>query len=153
MKKVCIAVLASLVLVSVTYAGSKENCGCGLGSMVLGEQDTLVMQLVISCLNGISGNQSFGITFGTLDCDKPRAIVLNEKLDRFVADNMDNLAVDMASGQGESLDALADLAEISQSKRPELYRALQANFDQIYPSAQTTHKEIVTQVVNIIEQI
>jgi len=153
MRKVFITLLASLLLVSVTYAGSKENCGCGLGTMILGDQEPLVMQLVVSLLNGTSGNQTFGISLGTLGCEKPKTLVMNERLDKFVADNMDNLAVEIAAGQGESLDALADLAEVSISKRADLYRAFQANFDQIYPSAQINHKEVVNQIINIIEQI
>jgi len=140
-------------MMSFAYAGSKENCGRGLGTMLLGDREPLLMQLVVSSLNGLYGNQTFGITFGTLGCDKPKALVLNEMLDKFVADNMDNLAVDIASGQGESLDALADLAEVPPDKRQGLYREFQASFDQIYPSAQITHKEVVTQLVNIIERI
>jgi len=153
MKKVLITLLASLLMVSMTYAGSKNNCGCGLGTMILGDQDPLAVQLVITLLNGTSGNQTFGISSGTLGCEKPKTLVMNERLDKFVADNMDNLAVDIAAGQGESLDALADLAEVSMNKRADLYRTFQANFDQIYPSAQITHKEVVNQLVNIIEQI
>jgi len=153
MRKVMITFLASMLMVSFAYAGSQQNCGCGLGTLILGDQDPLLMQLVITSLNGTSGNQTFGISSGTLGCERPKSLVMNEKLDKFVADNMDNIAVDIAAGQGESLDAIADLAEVSSDKRADLYRAFQANFDQIYPSAQTTHKEVVAHIVNIIEQI
>jgi len=153
MKKIFITLLACLLMVSLSYAGSRENCGCGLGTMVLGDQEPMLMQLVITLLNGTCGNQTFGISSGTLGCEKPKTLVLNERLDKFIADNMDNLAVDIASGQGESLDALADLAEVSLNKRADLYRAFQANFDNIYPSAQISHKEVTSKIVNIIEQI
>ncbi|KPA15665.1 conserved hypothetical protein, secreted [Candidatus Magnetomorum sp. HK-1] len=153
MKKLFTILAISFLIVNMAYAGSKENCGCGLGSMILGDQEPLAMQLVITLLNGTCGNQTFGISSGTLGCEKPKTLVLNERLDKFVADNMDSIAVDIAAGQGESLDALADLAEISIEKRPDLYNAFQKNFGQIYSSAQSSHKEVVVQLVNIIEQI
>ena len=100
---------------SMAFAVPEENCGCGLGSMILEGQDGLISQLAATVTNGISGNQTFGITTGTLGCEKADSIVMNEKVNIFVAENMDNLAIDIASGQGETLDALADI------ERPSLH--------------------------------
>ena len=138
---------------SMAFAVPEENCGCGLGSMILEGQDGLISQLAATVTNGISGNQTFGITTGTLGCEKADSIVMNEKVNIFVAENMDNLAIDIASGQGETLDALADIAEVSSEKRAELYASLQNNFDDIYFSANVTNEDVSSKVINIIAQI
>ncbi|MBF0224046.1 MAG: DUF3015 family protein [Desulfobacterales bacterium] len=153
MKKFIVILCVSMMLVTSAYAGSKENCGCGLGQMALGDQDSLLMQLVVTFLNGICGNQTFGISSGTLGCQKPSTIVLNEQLNIFVADNMDNLAVDIAAGQGETLDALAEIAQIPVEKRGEFNLTLQNNFDSIYLSQDVTNKDVVSKIQSIVESI
>ncbi|MDM8551891.1 DUF3015 family protein, partial [Desulfobacterales bacterium HSG2] len=102
---------------------------------------------------GTFGNQSFGITSGTLGCDSPQGFTRNETLNKFVAENMDNLASDIASGKGESLDTLAELIELPAEKRPAFFAALQGDFDKIYPSAQVTHTEVIEKIASIIREI
>jgi hypothetical protein len=78
---------------------------------------------------------------------------LKEKLNIFVADNMNNVATEIASGQGESLEAIADLAGINVENKADFFTMLQDNFDTIYPSTQVTHEEVVRNIVDIIQQI
>ncbi len=140
-------------MVGAAYAVPKDNCGCGIGSMIFEGKDGLIFQLFATTTNGCLGNQTFGITSGTLGCEKFATIAMNERLDIFVADNMDNLVVDIATGQGETLDALAELADVPVDSRADLYAVLQNNFDQIYPSDNVVHKDVVSKIVNIIEHI
>ncbi len=104
MKKIIITLAISLLVVSSAYAGARENCGCGIGSMAFGDQEGLVFQVLAATTNNaISGNQTFGISSGTLGCERANSVTKNEKVNTFVAENMDNLATDIASGQGETL--------------------------------------------------
>ncbi|MCP4116136.1 MAG: DUF3015 domain-containing protein [Desulfobacteraceae bacterium] len=140
MKKILIA--ATLVLISVTaYANTvSEDCGCGLGHVLIGDKEGLVWGLLGTCLNGTSGNQTFGMTTGTLGCDTGGKIVMNEKIDIFVADNMDNLAMDIAAGEGETLEALAEIALVSD--KTAFFVTLQNNFDTIYPSDNVSYNHV-----------
>lgn len=157
MKRTAIMVLVVFfAMTCMVYAGAKteDNCGCGLGTLIFEDQnDGLMSQTAAATTNGTLGNQTFGITSGTLGCEKFKTFTMNEKLDIFVAENMDNVAADIASGQGETLEAIADLAEVGAENRGGLYAMLQDNFDVIYPNAQTTHEEVVRKIVAIITQI
>lgn len=131
----------------------KDNCGCGLGSMVFDGKDGLVSQVFAVTTNSIFGNQTFGISSGTLGCDRPAAFVRTEEVNRFVSENMDNLAVDIATGQGESLDALSEMIRVPAEKRDAFYTALQANFETIYPTPQVTRDHVVEQIATVYAQL
>ncbi len=147
MKKLVIATSVAL-LTTFASAGGNTNTGCGLGSVALEKQDTLLLQLVAGTLNGISGNQTFGITSGTLNCDKPVALASNEKIESFVADNMDGLAIDIAAGQGETLETLASLMSIED--RASFNSTLKANFSKIYSKTDVTSADVIDSIATII---
>ena len=154
MKRFVVAGLAlafavTVMLPGVSYsAGYNENTGCGLGNQLFKEigQDSILFQILAVTTNGIFGNQTFGITSGTLGCKKPTKVVENEKVEKFVADNMDSLAQDMAMGRGESLDTLAELMGVPAERKAEFYAALQSNFTKIYTSASVQSADVIDNV-------
>jgi hypothetical protein len=146
MKKIIIATLAVTTLTISAYAERNLNTGCGLGSMLIENQNTVAKQVVAATSNGLSGNQTFGITTGTMGCDKPVLLVSNE-VETFVADNMDNLATDIAAGQGETLETLATMLNVSDKKAFE--SKLKANFDKIYTSENVTSAKVIDAIVTI----
>lgn len=154
MKKfLVIAVLVSFTLIGIRSAFAVERTygtgGCGLGSMLLGNEPGMV-QVLASFLNGILGNQTFGISSGTLNCEKtPKKFVGNRQLTDFVQANMDNLAKEIAMGHGESLDTLVELTGVSAEKRTALYSKLQANFSTIFPSEKVEVSEVVDHILVI----
>ena len=146
MKKVFLATLAVTTLVVSAHAERNLNTGCGLGSMIIDNQNTVAKQVIASTLNNISGNQTFGITTGTMGCEKPVLLVSNE-VETFVADNMDNLATDIAAGQGETLDTLAAMLNVQDKAAFE--SKLKANFDKIYASEDVTSAKVIDNIVTI----
>ncbi|MFW5860878.1 MAG: DUF3015 family protein [Spirochaetota bacterium] len=139
--------------VSISEAGVvRNNAGCGLGSMAFGDKDGLLFQLLASSTNGICGNQTFGMTSGTLGCAPMKGIVSNEKINNYVADNMDNLATDIAKGQGEYLNTLAVLMDVPENDRTQLYTKLQSNFSKIYTSENVTSEEIVQNISKVTDK-
>ena len=106
------------------------NTGCGLGSVLIKKQDTTLMQLIASCLNGTSGNQSFGITTGTSGCTKPAKFAMNDRAVEFIAGNMDQLSREIAQGHGESVTTLAELLNVEDAET--FAAALQENYNAIY---------------------
>ena len=136
-----LTVLATLVVVTPALAGqAANNTGCGLGTLLWeGKADgSVISQSLQATTNGIFGNQTFGITSGTLGCEQPANIIKNDKALAFTADNMDLLARDIASGQGETLDTLAELLELPSGDRQLLYASLQSNFDRIFITGDET---------------
>ena len=110
-------------------------------------------QVCAATTNGSFGNQTFGITSGTLECEKPATFASNEKLNTFVAENMDNLARDIARGDGEYLSTLAVLLDIPVQERPVLYTRLQANFSTIYTSSGVTHLDVLRNLETLLSSI
>jgi hypothetical protein len=152
MKKVAYvvsAVLMTVVLCGVGRAVDQKNTGCGLGSIIFEGQNGLVSQTFAVTTNGTFGNQTFGITSGTSNCEQFESFVYNEKLNTFVADNMDNLARDIARGQGEYLNTLAILIEIPETQKGVFRSHMQAHFSDIYTSGKVTHSEVVKNILAI----
>jgi hypothetical protein len=153
MKSIVIGIVVCMVMVSLAQAGMPEdNCGCGLGSIAFKGKDGLVFQVLAATTNGCLGNQTFGISSGTLECKKAPSFASNEQLNKFVADNMDNLAKDIAIGQGESLDTLAELIGVSTEKRPNFYATLQTNFSNIFPSEGVSPVDVLENIARVIEK-
>lgn len=146
MKRVIISTIAALVLSTNVYAN--ENTGCGLGSVLIEDQSTLVMQVLAATTNGTSGNQTFGISSGTLNCEKPSSMASNDKINKFVADNMDELAMDISSGQGETLNTLASLMNVSDKKQ--FAKKLQVNFVNIYTNENVTSAFVIDSIAKSI---
>jgi hypothetical protein len=150
-KKITILlVVLTLFAYSAALAAPKTNVGCGIGSMIFEGKDGLLSQVCAATTNGIFGNQTFGITSGTLECDKFTAFASNEQLDGFVSDNMDQLAMDISRGEGEYLLTLAVLLDVPADQRPEFYALLQSNFTNIYPDATVTHVDVLNNLETVV---
>ena len=141
MKKI-IGLIAAVGLTASVYAN--ENTGCGLGSLIIKNQNTVVLQVLAATTNGTSFNQTFGITSGTSNCDKPSNFVSNDKLNKFVSENMDELAMDISAGQGETLSTVAKLMNVEDTKA--FSSKLQANFTNIYTSENVTSANVIDSI-------
>ena len=152
MKKLFVAVVVlSLVLMGGAVAFAAEsNVGCGLGDLILGDPDSVVLQSFEATTNGTSGNQTFGVTSGTSNCKKPSKLVSNERLQEFVTQNMDSIASDIASGQGESLDTVAELMGVPAAERAAFGATVQASFTKIYTSGDVTSAQVIDNIAAVI---
>lgn len=148
-----LAVVAVLMFVGSSYAAGEGygSAGCGLGSLIIGN-DPGFIQVFAATTNGTLGNQTFGITSGTSNCDKQAKFASNKRLTEFVQANMDNLAKDVAMGKGESMDTLAELMGISIEKRPVIYAKLQSNFSNIFTSEKVEVADVVDNIVTAINR-
>lgn len=152
MKKLVVvvcAVFTVMVFVGVGFA-DQQNTGCGLGSLIFVGHDGLISQVCAATFNGISGNQTFGITTGTSNCKRFDTVWASKKLNTFVADNMDNLAKDIAMGNGEYLNTLAVLLEVPHGERTDFYAKLQANFSNIYTSDNVSHVDVLNNIEAVV---
>ena len=143
MKKLLFIATATALMTTASFANA--NTGCGLGNQVITNQDSVLMQVFAATTNGTSGNQTFGITSGTSGCAKPAKFVSNDRANEFVAGNMDALALDISNGQGEALDTLATLLNVS---NPETFASvLQKNFNKIYTSEDVSSANVIDNIV------
>jgi hypothetical protein len=141
----------ALVATSVSAQGLvRDNCGCGFGTMALGDESGLLSHIAATFLNGISGNQTFGISSGTLNCEQAPEFVSVKEVEVFVADNMDHIATEAAVGEGAYLNALADLLDLEMNQRADFYTNLQLNFDKIFTGPEATATEVTRSIVGMI---
>lgn len=150
MKKI-IASLALATVSTISIAGTNGPAGCGLGSAVIFKDANEWHEFVLAATtNGTSGNQTFGMTSGTLGCEDAGG-PLAADAQQFMDENLDQLASDTAMGSGDSLAALADLIGITESDRAHFDNTLQANFDSIFKSDALTSGEALNAMVDVMK--
>ncbi|MHB8057606.1 MAG: DUF3015 family protein [Desulfuromonadaceae bacterium] len=152
MKKVLLGMVLTLAITGSAFAGqAQNNTGCGLGTMLWENKadNSVLFQVFQATTNGTSGNQTFGITSGTSNCQQPSKIVQNEKLINFVQANMDNLAQDIAMGKGESLDTFAEMLGVAPGQNAAFNAKLQANFAKVFTSENVVIAEVIDNAVTV----
>ncbi len=143
MKKILVSLAAVVALSSSAMAGVNSQTGCGLGSMIIKDDSSAILLALQATTNGTSGNQTFGITSGTLGCKKTK-LVMNERAEEFVASNMDQLAKEIALGYGESIDTLAELLKVED--KATFSASLQANYNSIYTSQNVKMADVLDNI-------
>ena len=142
MKKLLLISSITALMTTSTFA---DNVECGLGSKIIEDKNSVLMQILAVTTNGTSGNQTFGITSRTSGCTKPAKLVSNDKATKFVEANMDALAMDISNGQGESINTLATLLKVED--KAVFTAKLQNNFENIYTSTNVTSAEVIDNIM------
>ena len=142
--------MAAIVVAFGAGAASAANsgygsAGCGLGSVLFGNQPGAI-QIVAATTNGTFGNQTFGITTGTLNCGAA-ATAAGAKI--FIDANREALAKDMARGSGETIATLSSLAGCKDSKSVGV--VLQKNFSAIIPSEKVANAVVADNVLSTLK--
>jgi hypothetical protein len=125
-------------------SGKYGTAGCGLGSMAFDSQPGGI-QIIAATLNGICGNQTFGITFGTSNC-QPGALAQGTK--SFVEANREALAKDIARGEGEAIGALTVINRCADSHA--VGAALQARFGTIFPTEDASSDHVTRAILETL---
>ncbi|MDC4224603.1 MAG: DUF3015 domain-containing protein [Candidatus Manganitrophus sp.] len=136
------AVVFALIPVSQSFAQA-SGPGCGVGTMIFKGQKGVVPQVLAATTNGTLGNQTFGISTGTLGCTQDGVVKNEEKVNVFANANLDNLSQEMAQGQGEHLASLAALLGIPAEHQTDFYTMTQAKYTAIFPTEKTTSGEML----------
>src|SRR3990172_10937071 len=151
MKK--IPLLLAVMFVATVFACSAlaagyGAAGCGLGSLVFGDQSGPV-QIFAATTNGTSGSQTFGITSGTSNCPANPIVLAQRQQEEFVTNNFSGLAKEMATGEGEVLTVLAGLLGCPTMQQPRFNTLAQRNYESIFASDATTPAEMLTAVKTV----
>lgn len=127
--------LGCVLALGSAAAFADSDAGCGIGSQVWAGQSGKAPKILAATTNGLFLNQLFGITFGTLGCNGTGTVTA--KVVTFTNENAENLARDMAVGQGENLNILAELLQIKSQDKARFFAVSKANFKNIYASDNT----------------
>ncbi|MFP4561146.1 MAG: DUF3015 family protein [Thiohalorhabdus sp.] len=144
--------MAALTALPISSALAKDSTGCGAGTMLFDGQEGVAPQVLAVTTNGILGNQTFGISSGTLGCDQDGVVRSKEKVAKFIDDNMNKLAADMASGGGETLASLADLMGVAKEDRPAFYRSAKEHFPRIYADDEVVAGEVMENLNEVLAE-
>jgi hypothetical protein len=147
MKKISILMFCLLVPAVV----SAQNVGrCGWGSKLFDGQKGIAPQVLAVTTNGTSGNQTFAISSGTSGCTQDGVVNTNWKTAAFIDSNMTKLARDMSRGEGEALDSLATLLDVSAADKVAFNQTMQANFDTVFASEDVTTDAVRQNLVSVL---
>ncbi|MDH4215794.1 MAG: DUF3015 domain-containing protein [Gallionella sp.] len=142
MKKLIIAI--SLVAAFPVAALAADNVGgCGVGSMVFKGQSGIAPQVLAVTTNGISGNQTFGITSGTLGCTQDGVVTSNMAATMFIETNKEQLARDMSVGSGETLASLAQLLGVEAQDKSAFNSFAKDNMARIFTADSVATEQVI----------
>lgn len=150
MKKL-IAVLSLAVAFPTAVMAAQDNVGgCGVGSMIFKGQSGVGPQVLAVTTNGISGNQTFGISTGTLGCTQDGTVHSNMKTALFIDSNKDKLARDMSVGSGETLAALAHLLGVESQDQVAFNRLTKDNMARIFTSESVATEQVIVALREVL---
>lgn len=121
--------------------------GCGLGSMVFGDKPGMI-QIVAATLNGIYGNQTFGITSGTSNCETPARAQRSAAF--FITANRETIQKDIARGSGETLTSLSQILGCKNSDQVGM--KLQQNYPAIFPNDKAPTDRVINSIMSTLKQ-
>lgn len=142
--------LAAVLAAGSTAAFADRDAGCGIGSQVWAGQSGKVPKILAATTNGIFANQLFGITFGTLGCSGTGTVTA--QVVTFTNENAETLARDMAVGEGESLNVLAELLSIKAEDKARFFAVTKQNFSEIYSADNQTSVEVLASLQSVMAQ-
>lgn len=148
MKKM-IAVMA-LAMVPFTAVRADNDVGCGLGTQLMAGNEGVLYKLLASYTNGLFGNQTFGVSSGTLGCNGRNKVTADAGLVKFASANIDQLSAEMASGEGEALSAFASIYGVAEADRAAFYGLAKANYGTIFTGSALTADELVNNVNGLL---
>jgi len=129
MKKLLIA---SVLLSSLSTAFAAHGpAGCGLGSILFEGKEGKAFNVLAATFNGSSGNQTFGISSGTLGCEDAATAKVSSV--SFIEGNSVALANDIARGNGETLDAYLTMIKKTEADK----KVLQKKYSEIFSKGNT----------------
>lgn len=154
MRKVLLILTAVVVgapAVSFAKGGNHPMAGCGLGYVLFGHNDNQkIMQVLAATTNGISANQTFGMTSGTSGCTDDGAVKFVKEAEVFAEVNLDTLRREMAMGDGEYVRSFAALLGATESDMPSMLKLFQSQYTTLFPSSATTSGEMLAALSTVI---
>lgn len=154
MNKLAWMTTIALVFASGPLAAQErtDSTGCGLGTMLFEGRSGTAPQVLAVTTNGTFGNQTFGITSGTLGCTRNGTVRPPQMASLFIHANLDKLAQDMSRGHGETMSSLAEALGVEDGDRPDFYAAARDNFGRIFHRDDVTADEVAQSLYAVMAE-
>ncbi len=148
MKKLLIG---ALLIASPMAVNAKDYgaAGCGVGSIIFEGQSGLGPHVLAATTNGFYGTQTFAMSSGTLGCSVDDPIQSHASL--YIDSNLNNVAADIARGDGEALMALAELFDVKAADRATFAAVLKDNFSVIFTSESVTSTDVMSSLKMVMK--
>lgn len=144
MRKILVLAAIGVVACGQAALAADPDVGCGWGTLAFKGQTGVAAKVLAATTNSSLGNQTFGISSGTAGCKQGGTVTADARLNMYASANIDQLASDMASGRGESLDTLAQLIGIDETHKPAFFSLTKRNFGALFPADQVTAGDMLT---------
>ncbi len=154
MKKLLVVVVSTLIMTpSFLLAGTHGNhgmAGCGLGYLVVREDNSKGMQILAGTTNNAVFPQTSAISSGTSGCTEDGAYKVVKAAEVYAEVNMDTLRREMANGQGEFVTTFASMLGARDQNVPQIVAMFQKNYATLFPTPSTTPEELMETVTRIL---
>jgi len=137
----------------VMAANPDTGPGCGLGKLAWGDyknQKNIAPQVMMATTNGTFGSNTFGISFGTSGCTNDGKVMAEHKTTMFAQLNFENLAQEMAQGQGEHLASLATLMGVPAEHQAEFFAMTQERYTSLINTGEASPVAMVKAINDAI---
>lgn len=148
-RKIALGMLLAVLPIPMAFAAA-NNTGCGLGSTLFKGQGGIAPQVLAVTTNGTFGNQTFGISSGTLGCAKDGVVDTPAQASLFIDTNMDKLAQEMSIGGGETLNSLAALMGISAEHQARFSEMTKTHFSEIISSDRVNAQDVISSLNRLL---
>lgn len=148
-KNIVLVLLAGLFVVGTAEAKHYGAAGCGLGSVVWKNDNSVVSQVLAATTNGTFYSQIFGITTGTSNCTNEGTVSKNKEIPMFIEANQIALASDIARGSGETLENLN--AVLGCSDTAVVNAQLQKNYQSIFSTDNIKNEAVTGSIINVLK--
>ena len=128
-----------------------DSTGCGVGTLLFEGKSGVAPQVMAVTTNGVLYN-TFSVTSGTAGCNQNGVVALPANVRVVVASNLDGLARDVAKGEGEALDSLADAMTIDEADMLRFRTALKGNFTRIFPTDNVSSEEVWAHIYAVMNE-
>ncbi|MBM7333256.1 MAG: DUF3015 domain-containing protein [Alcanivorax sp.] len=134
------------------HAVAPGGPGCGWGNLIFEGKSGMPVHLLATIVNGTSGNATFGMTSGTNGCDTSGALTYSGESLLSMNGVLEEVAQDMATGEGEALTALSVSMGISTEDRAHFNGLMRDNFAAIFPSQDVSAAEVMQNITAVMQQ-
>ncbi|MFP1683728.1 DUF3015 domain-containing protein [Alloalcanivorax sp. C16-1] len=134
------------------HAVAPGGPGCGWGNLIFEGKSGAPVHLLATIVNGTSGNATFGMTSGTNGCDTSGALTYSGESLLSMNGVLEEVAQDMATGEGEALTALSVSMGISTEDRTHFNGLMHDHFAAIFPHQDVSAAEVMQNITAVMQQ-
>lgn len=134
------------------HAVAPGGPGCGWGNLIFEGKSGMPVHLLATIVNGTSGNATFGMTSGTNGCDTSGALTYSGESLLSMNGVLEEVAQDMAIGEGEALTALSVSIGVSTEDRAHFNGLMHDNFASIFPHQDVSAAEVMQNITALMQQ-